>query len=365
MPDGKMPKNTILIVDDTPENLKVLLTFLKKCGFGIMVAQNGEDALKNLQKIQPDIILLDVLMPGMDGFAICQQLKQNNVTRDIPVIFMTALTESVDKVKGFAVGGVDYITKPLQHEEVLARVNTHLQLRKMQKDLEELNATKDKFFSIIAHDLKNPFTGLVSLSEFLLKSIDEIERDELIDCLQGMHTTSKQACNLLENLLQWARSQTGHIKCTPGRIEVKKLVERNVDLFKKIALEKNIAICCDIKDTPSVYADGDMLNTIMRNLLSNAIKYTHAKGLITIDAKTKEGFVEFTIADNGIGIRSQDIAKLFKIDISFSTLGTAREQGTGLGLILCREFVERNGGKIWVESTFGKGSNFKFTLKKG
>jgi signal transduction histidine kinase len=364
MKDGPPTRSNILIVDDVPENLKVLMTFLQGVGFGIHVAQNGEDAISLLEQFTPDLILLDVLMPGIDGFETCRRLKQKKETQEIPVIFMTALSETVDKVKGFEAGGVDYITKPLHQQEVLARVNTHLSLRKVQKDLSQLNASKDKFFSIIAHDLKNPFVGLMSLSKTLLESFETLDQEEIQECIQGIHETSKHGFHLLSNLLEWAKSQTGRIQWSPKYIDLRPIMLQNFALLETKAKEKKISLHCNVPANTCVYADANMVDTVVRNLATNALKYTENGGKVSISSHEAEDFVEISVDDTGVGIQEEDICKLFKIEIKYSSLGTAKEQGTGLGLILCKEFIEKNKGKIWVESKVGKGSSFKFVLPK-
>jgi two-component system sensor histidine kinase/response regulator len=363
-----MNKATILLVDDSPTNLHVLLDYLKDTGFETLIAQSGESALRQLKYAQPDIILMDVMMPGIDGFETCRRLKENESSRGIPVIFMTALSDTVDKVRGFEVGGVDYITKPLQHEEVLARVNAHLTIRNLQKQLQEknkqlseLNASKDKFFSIIAHDLRNPFAGLLGFTRMVAEGFDDWSKDEIQDILGELQKSAENLYELLENLLSWSRLQRGVMEYTPELGNVDQIVRHNIDLFTPIAEQKQITLRNSVDQTIMVFADIKMFDTVIRNLVSNALKFTENEGSIEISAMQDEKFVTVAVSDTGIGIPQEDLSKLFQIDVKYSQVGTAGEQGTGLGLVLCKDLIEKNGGEIEVESEVGKGTIFRFT----
>ena len=371
-------KFLILIVDDKLENLKTLVLHLKRHGFGIILAQSGEEALERIEHVTPDLILLDVLMPVIDGFETCRRLKKHETAKDIPVIFMTALSDTVDKIKGFDMGGVDYITKPFQHEEVQARIQTHLTIRKLQQQLqaqnvllkeqnaqlEELNASKDKFLSIIAHDLRSPFSSLRGLIRFTTENISGYNQEKLEQILELLGESTDNLYALVENLLTWSRIQRGVIEYHPQYIDIREIVARNITLFTSLAQQKQITLRNVIEEDISAYADTNMIDAVIRNLLSNAIKFTHPGGHIEIAATQDETSVEISVSDNGIGIGEKGLQKLFRIDAKYKQLGTARERGTGLGLILCKEFIEKHGGRIWIESEVEKGSTFRFTLMK-
>lgn len=237
-------------------------------------------------------------------------------------------------------------------------------LQKTMQQLETLNNTKDKFFSIIAHDLRNPFSNIMGLSELMEKKmiVDNNGEAELLQYTKLIRTSSKHAYNLLENLLQWARSQTGDISLNHQIISIKDPISDTISLVSGNAYNKNISIETDLVKDDLVYADIFMVSTILRNLLTNAIKFTNKNGKIIVSAKKKKGFLEISISDTGVGIAPMNLEKVFKIDFKLSSLGTNKEKGTGLGLILCKEFVEKQGGMIWVESELGKGSVFTFTL---
>ncbi|MFP4025233.1 MAG: ATP-binding protein [Thiohalospira sp.] len=231
-----------------------------------------------------------------------------------------------------------------------------------RKKLDELNASKDKFFSIIAHDLRNPIAGFLNLTEVLTQNFDTYSGAESKEFIDIMNQASKQLYNLLENLLQWSRAQTGRMDYNPKIISLKEITDNTIDLLMMNIEDKKIKIIVKIDGQLKVYADENMVTTVVRNLISNAIKFSHPEDSITIRAKISNKIAEVSVIDQGVGIKKEDQKKLFKIDSHITTPGTSNESGTGLGLILCKEFIEKNGGEIWVESEINKGSAFKFTL---
>ncbi len=362
MSNKEPQKATILLVDDNPDNLNVLLECLNTAHFKTLIALDGESALRQIPHAPPDLVLLDVMMPGIDGFETCRRLKAHEATKDIPVIFLTALTETTDKLKGFAAGGADYVTKPIQHEEVLARVSAHLTIRQQQQQLKELNVSKDKFFSIIAHDLKNPLVVFQSYIDLLLNNIDVYSKDEIKYLTLSLQKTFDNFQALLENLLTWSRLQHGMIEHYPLSLDLYDLVVRTYSLLSSQAEQKQITLKNSVVKPTHVFADVNMVNTVLRNLLTNALKFTKNGGEVNISAIQEKEHVTISITDTGIGIGTEHLPKLFRIDSRFQKPGTAGEKGTGLGVVLCQEFVERNGGEIWVESEPGKGTTFTFTL---
>ncbi len=355
----------ILIVDDVTKNIQVVANILKPHGYHINFAQDGKSALESVNLKYFDLILLDVMMPGMDGFQVCQLIKKNKKTAGIPIIFLTAKTDSDSIAKAFKVGGVDYVTKPFNPSELIARVKTHIELQKsyvtiseQNAKLKELNAAKDKFFSLIAHDLRNPFNGLIVLTDILRTRYDHIQKNEIEQMINLIHNASKDGYELLENLLTWSRSQRNKITFSPTLVDIQALVKGNIQLLSNIAGIKNIEIENTIEKSIQMKADSNMMDTILRNLITNAIKFTHTGGKIFIRAEVKNKWVQISVEDTGIGLKPKEVEKLFKIDSKKTTLGTAEEKGTGLGLILCKEFVEKHNGKIWAESILGKGSTF-------
>jgi signal transduction histidine kinase len=361
-------KPLILIVDDTPKNIQVLGNILHAKGYNICIAPSGIQALESVKIESPDLILLDIQMPEMNGFDVCEVLKSNPETSDIPIIFLTAVIEPEKIVHGFELGAVDYITKPFNIAELSARVATQIEIKQSREKLLELNATKDKFFKIIAHDLRNPFlgiNGIAGLMEAELIKSNNQNSTQLLEFTQMIRTSSKQSFDLLENLLQWAVSQTGDISVSPTNISVQELLSNSISEVRVNAFKKSIIIEKEQVSDDIVCADVSLSSTILRNLLTNAIKFTKANGKIILSTKKIEDFLEISITDTGVGIDPLKLNRIFKIDSKFSCLGTEKEKGTGLGLILCKEFVEKQGGKIWIESELGKGSTFTFTLPLG
>jgi len=635
--------STILVVDDNLEILNVLCEYLRLREFTVFLCERGEDALEMTDKHKPNIILLDILMPGFNGFEVCRRLKENDDTKDIPVIFTSALTETIDKVKGFDIGGVDYITKPFQYEEVVARIAAHLRLRNLQKSLQEnnmrlhqeiaqrkqaekalreseerfrtifehtpvminsydeqdgyqlwnsecerrlgytkdeimayedslsllypdshirsqviadiskadgifreysvtskdgsvlvqlwanfclpagvtisvghditerkqaeeallesqqyahniiesslnmiitvdqerrivefnkaaekafgyqreevvgkninilyavqeesfaihqtmvaeqqsirevfnkrkngkvfpcllsasilrdahgepigymgisrditalkkaqtelmtahddlkekneqlqeLNASKDKFFSIISHDLRGAFGALLGFSQLITENIDAYSKDRVKTLVARLRTCAERLYALLENLLTWSRIQRGVIEYAPKIIDLFKIANENVELFATRAEQKQITLKSTIQEGTMVHADPSMVNTVVRNLISNGLKFTSADGSINVSSTDHDDhFVAVSVSDTGVGIPEEVLPRLLRIDTQYTHIGTAGEQGTGLGLILCKELVEQNGGNLLVESKVGKGTNFTFTLPK-
>ena len=228
--------------------------------------------------------------------------------------------------------------------------------------LAELNATKDKFFSIIAHDLKTPFNTIIGFSNLLVEQIQQKDYEGIEEMAGFIQDSSNRAMLLLMNLLVWARSQTGSIEFSPVKINLADLIIDQFELLEFTALHKKITFNKEFQDGIFVFADQEMIKTILRNLMMNAIKFTHPGGSIHVAVKQSVSEIIVSVCDNGVGMTKESVAKLFRIEKAFSTKGTTQETGTGLGLILCKEFVERHGGKIWVESEAGSGSKFHFTI---
>lgn len=364
-----MGKATILIVDDDPTNAEILSEYLNDADFETIIVGDGLKAIAQCQQLPPDLILLDVMMPDMDGFETCYRLKQDESLKDIPVIFATALSDMTSKVRGFEVGGVDYITKPFHPDEILARVNAHLTIRRQQQQLQQqteqlkaLNAEKDTFLSMIAHDLRSPFSSLRLLIGIAADNVEGSGQDELENIISLLKKSSENLYTLLENLLAWSRIQQGVMTYHPQALDMNTIILQNIALFESHAHQKRITIDNAVDKGTTIYADYHMVDAVVRNLISNALKFTNPGGQIGISATLHPHSATISVTDTGIGIAQEHIPKLFRIDKIYRRKGTAREPGTGLGLILCKEFVEKNGGTIWVESDVDKGSTFRFTL---
>jgi len=251
--------------------------------------------------------------------------------------------------------------------------DANFQLIVSEKQLKELNATKDKFFSIIAHDIKSPLSAFKSVTDLMSDSFFSISEKEQYDFIMLMKNSVNNLLDLLENLLTWSRSQRNTITFEPDSVLLKYIVETAVSQTSSFAEKKNVNIIANIPENLFVFADFNMINTVLRNLIVNSVKFSYENGKIFIDIMEKENldesssksnYIIISVKDNGVGINEKDIDKLFRIDINHTTLGTSKEKGTGLGLILCKEFIEKHNGKIWVESKPNEGTTFYFTLLK-
>ncbi len=361
----------ILVIDDSPTNLKLLFSVLGKAGFQVLLARNGETGIEQAIEMKPDIILLDILMYGIDGFETCRRLKADAVTRDIPVIFMTVLSKPVDKLKGFKVGGADYITKPLHYDEMLARIKAHLTIKRQQKqlqeqtrNLQEINAVRDTFFSIVSHDLQSPFEEILHFTEFMAENIHDCPPEEVSEIVDTLRDSVGNLYELLKNLFTWSGLQRGQMECYPQHIDVREIVDRNIKLFKSKAEEKHIVLKSLIEQEVPAYADAGMLYAVLRNLISNGLKFTEKGGRVSISTVQHERCVSVMISDSGVGIAHDDLKALFRADIKYQRAGTDGEEGTGLGLLLCHELVERNSGTLIMESTPEKGTTVTVRLPK-
>ncbi|MCD4789931.1 MAG: tetratricopeptide repeat-containing sensor histidine kinase [Bacteroidales bacterium] len=244
------------------------------------------------------------------------------------------------------------------------KIKTNKLLAKQKQQLEIANMTKDKFFSIIAHDLKNPIAASNSLSDLLYDNFQDLTDDQKYDIIKTIKKSAAFTYNLLENLLQWSLSQSGRIKFNPKTIDLEKIISNNLSLLAGNAQKKDISLISFVDKNTFILADEDMISLVIRNLISNAIKFSNHGEEVRVKAKTEENNITVSVEDNGIGMSKEDLMKIFRIDVNITAIGKSKEKGTGLGLILCKEFVEKNGGKIWAESELGKGSIFNFTLER-
>ncbi|CAM4136659.1 MULTISPECIES: PAS domain-containing sensor histidine kinase [Flavobacterium] len=272
-------------------------------------------------------------------------------------------TISTRKTRFIDADGKKYLVGVIH--DITERKKSENSLKESEKQLKELNTTKDKLFSIIAHDLRSPFNSIIGFSELLTLNSADLEPEEKEKFCSIINVAAKNTLILLDNLLNWAKSQTGQLRFNPEKVLFSAVILEIITLKKSLTKAKNITLDYSLSDEIEVYADVNMLKTVLRNLISNAIKFTELGGNIRVLATLKDQHVEITISDNGIGMNEEKCKELFKIASNTTTIGTANENGSGLGLVLCKEFVEKNRGTIWVESKEGKGSDFKFTLPLG
>jgi len=365
-------KFDVLIVDDIPDNIQLLAGFLDRNSIETSYAHSGSQALSSIELKKPDLVLLDIMMPDLSGFEVCKKLKMNKQTADIPVIFLTAKTDKDDIIEGLKLGAVDFITKPFNFEELISRIKTQLQLKhtkdliikksklieKQNEELYELNKTKDKLFSIIAHDLRNPFQVLIGLTQAIMDNFEFFDKPTLLEMLRQLYETSNQNYELLKNLLEWSYSQQDRIVFNPQTFVLDIFLKEKIALLQSSASKKNIRLVYQLASGIELTTDKDMLFTILRNFLSNAIKFSKAGQAVLIKAVKEAGNVVISVIDNGLGISPEGLEDIFRITKQNKTLGTEKEEGTGLGLVLCKEFSDRMKAKIKIESSLGKGSTF-------
>lgn len=386
MSQNPLPQATILIVDDQSENIQTITHFLEEAqqGYELLIASNGRIAFEVAKKTMPDLIITDWDMPLMNGLELTQAIKNHASTQHIPILLITGVYTSSEDLKiALDAGAHDYLRKPIQKVELWARASSVLKLmhsyhtiqtqateieRQNEKlvatntQLEEVIATKDKFFSIIGHDLSSPISQMIGFTDMLENHIEAFTTDEIIQFVSRLKESSMQGFRLLDNLLRWSQTQTGKISFAPSQASLNSIIQNNVDLYKERAQAKQVTILLKVTQEYALWLDQNMIDTVLRNLVSNAIKFTPKGGAITIGVTLQDQGVVVNVKDTGVGISPANVAKLFRNDVHYSTNGTQNEKGTGLGLILSREFVEAHGGKIWVESKEDTGSEFKFSI---
>lgn len=360
----------ILIVDDVMSNVLLLKVLLTNEKFAIATANNGRQALEQVEKENPDLVLLDVMMPDMSGFEVAQHLKSNPNTADIPIIFLTALNSTADIVKGFQVGANDFISKPFNKEELIIRVTHQISLvaakRLILSKTEELQRTiagRDKLYSVIAHDLRSPMGSIKMVLNMLILNLpSEKIGAEMYELLTMANQTTEDVFSLLDNLLKWTKSQIGKLNVVYQDVDLVEVTDGVIEIFSMVASLKKIRIHEMKPEKMMVNADIDMLKTVVRNLLSNAIKFSKENSEVLVKMEEVDGMAVVSVQDYGCGISEEGQKKLLHTDTHFSTFGTNNEEGSGLGLLLCKDFVVKNGGKLWFTSKEGEGSIFSFSI---
>ena len=370
MYNGTPPE--ILLVDDIPANLRLLVALLQEAGYRARPVNNGRLALQAAFASVPDLILLDISMPDLNGYEVCSQLKADPRFEDVPIIFVSAADEIVDKVRAFDVGGVDYVTKPFHEDEVLARIRTHLELRQKKLELENLReqdrlyfetltTIKDDFMSSASHDLKTPLTS-IQMAAYMLRRFGADNPDRFEQYLTNIENSVEQMTTLITNLLDLAKLETGRaidrqpVPFTPFLQEI-------VDGFDLIAQEKQMEIHFHASDTAiTVNCDAVQVRRVMNNLISNAIKYSPPERQIDIEVQKQDEEVVVAVTDQGFGIPAEDIPKLFTRFFRVDQDAHSAAEGSGLGLAIVKTVIEQHGGQVWVESELDQGSTFFFCL---
>ena len=359
----------ILIVDDVVSNVLLLKILLANEKFQVCTANNGTTCIEMARKEHPDLILLDVMMPDMNGFDTATVLKKEEGTKDIPIIFLTALNTPQDLVHGFQVGASDFLTKPFNKEELVMRVTQQISLvaakRIIEKQNAELRATltnRDKMYSVIAHDLRSPMASIrMVLNLVVASATPETVGPELYTLLDQANRESEEVHDLLDNLLKWTKSQTGRLSVVKQDLDLNDIIPGVVEIFEAIAYTKRIKLDLQKTDSPlMVNADNDMLKTVVRNFLSNAIKFSPEDSSIEIIMATEGEMAKVSVRDHGVGIAADRLENIFHK--GETTYGTGGEEGSGLGLQLCQDFARKNGGDCTVESVEGQGSTFSVLI---
>lgn len=362
----------VLVVDDDRVNIRILGGILKADGYIMAEADSGEKALELYPSFDPDLVLLDVMMPGIDGFETCRQLKRTYGDKSAPIIFITAKNASDDVVEGLEAGGVDYLPKPFNPKEVLARIKTHMQnqlLSEQQQMLVEqlsnANAAKNRFLGMAAHDLRNPLASIRGLSEFLRDgAVGPLSADQL-DLIQTIHGASQSMLELVNELLDVATIEAGELKIAREPHDLSDIVTKSATLLNMEASKKNTRVVVERGTGPFVLSiDAQKMRQVVDNLLSNAVKYSPPGSTVVarVNTETALGYCTLAVRDEGPGIPDDERDKLFKDFGRLSVKPTGGEKSTGLGLAICRKIVEAHGGTIVAENLPTRGCEFRVTL---
>ena len=397
-------KGTLLIVDDVPANVSVLFDFLSNAGFKVLVAPDGERALRSAEFARPDLILLDIVMPGMDGFEVCRILKSRESTRDIPIIFMTALADVVDKVRGFEMGAVDYATKPMHYEEILARVTTHLKLRKLQQELQQQNRqlqdeikvrkrvevslqqtaeelrqlniehqkaremaelasrAKTVFLANMSHELRTPLNAIIGYSDIINEDATDQGLNEMADDANRIKEAANNLLYILSDVLELTKIETEVLNpALLSSFDIAELISESAGVVQPLLQQRGnqLKIHCPAT-VGSLFCDFNKVRQILTNLLSNAVKFTQ-NGVVTVAVEPTEEWLILKVQDTGIGIPPQYHEEIFRPFFQVDSSPTRKYGGTGLGLTICKAYCRIIGGQVSLSSEAGKGS--LFTLK--
>jgi signal transduction histidine kinase/HPt (histidine-containing phosphotransfer) domain-containing protein len=360
---GGARKSTVLIVDDSPINIKDLSHALMD-DFEVSVAISGEEALLIIDELLPDIILLDIMMPGMDGFAVCKQIKENPVTRDIPVIFITADNDTINETRGLSIGAVDFIAKPINKPVLIARINTHMALKKAEKLALQAVKSKSQFLAMMSHEIRTPLNGIIGFANLLAKQPLNEQGHQFLDIIRK---SSKHLLVIVNDILDYSKIESDKIILESIPLDIRKIVLGVSDLLALSARDKGIGFfwhCAD--EVPaSVCGDPNRLRQVLFNLTSNAIKFT-LQGQVELKVVVEKSrgdaiALHFWVRDTGIGIAPDAMEYLFQPFSQADTSTTRNFGGTGLGLVICARLVNLMGGEIQVESELERGSCFHFT----
>ncbi len=359
----------IIVVDDMPANLLLLEEILRIYGYQVHAFNSGRRALDAVENINPDLILLDVCMPVMDGYEVCTELKANEKLRDIPVIFVSAMSETIDKVNGFKVGGVDYITKPFQIDEVNARVKAHLTLRFQQQELQqsynrlrELEEMRENLVNMIVHDMRSPLFGIVGMLDLMQISL-KTKPEKCQQYLDATLATTHQLTEMVNSLLDVSRLEDGKMPINVSLCDVEYLINQAIKLLNldQSDIELNIEMLTENKE---ILCDSGLIRRVIQHLLSNAVKFNQMGGRITVRVERIEDYMKISVIDNGPGIPIEYQDKIFDKFGQVNSQTNNRKYAIGLGLAFCKLVIQSHHGDIGVNSLPDEGSNFWFSLKE-
>jgi len=359
----------ILVVDDITKNLQVVGTVLRNQGYKVMAAASGAEALKCVRTQLPDLILLDLMMPEMDGLEVCRRLKSDSTTSQVPVIFLTASNEMEHLVNGFEVGAVDYVTKPFNPPELLARVRTHLELKHARERLREMNEEKNEFMGIAAHDLRNPLGAITGYAEILIEEMESLQPSvpepgtrvvrEAGECAGRIRETSRRMAEMVQNLLDVNRIERGEMQLNLAPLDLSQTVAAVLETQRPRAVAKQQTLHWQNEaGAVSVLADATVLMQVIENLVSNAVKYSPAGKNIFVRLRRLQEGTLCEVQDEGPGLSAEDQKKLFGKFARLSSKPTGGENSTGLGLSIVKKMVEAMNGRVWCESELGRGATF-------
>lgn len=363
---------TILVVDDNPTNLSVISDHLMQSGYRVLMARDGTKALERAATVRPDLILLDVLMPGIDGYETCRRLKLHPELQLIPVIFMTALSDTADKVKAFSVGGVDYITKPFQQAEVLARVQTHLELQKRARDLQnanrelsQLRQMQEDLTNMVVHDLRSPIWSVKAHLALILEEETSLA-PETIETMQELSVTMGSLLEMVSSLLDVAKMEAGAMPLHVSELDLASLIADVIAEMEALRRERRVDLHIESADHgTTLQADEGLLYRILVNLLSNSIKFTRdTTGEIDIHVVMNQNTALITVTDNGFGIPEEFRDRVFDKFGQVSARNHLRKFSTGLGLTFCKMAVEAHGGRIWLGEQPAQGTRIRMELPR-
>ena len=350
-------KSRILVVDDITKNLQVVGTMLRNEGYDVVPATSGPQALERVRTELPDLILLDLMMPEMDGLEVCKHLKAESSTRQIPIIFLTASNEMEHLVKGFEVGAVDYVTKPFNPPELLARVRTHLELKHARERLREMNDEKNEFMGIAAHDLRSPLNAVKGYSEMVLE--DPAIGGENTELIKRIHAAATRMVEMVQNLLDANRIERGEMQLHLAPVGLGAALHSVVETQRPHAAAKQQTLHLESGSIPVVaLLDPSITVQVLENLVSNAVKYSPPGKNIFVRLKPQPNLARIEVQDEGPGLSAEDQKKLFGKFARLSAKPTGGEQSTGLGLSIVKKMVEAMNGKVWCESELGRGATF-------